>query len=288
MPFGSMFGALFFGGLCIVAAAGLVGQPAPGGKLAGACLALLGGSLALGLLAGRRFARWAGVGCSLLVAVLALPRVADAATVMDHLLLLASLATGVLLALPPTGAPRGAPPSPRSKIGFAEAGAALGFVGLVAVALAARGGAAPAAGEVAAARPASAVSRSVSWADFAGGAEQARQAGKPVLATFVTSWCPYCSKMRHETWRDPRVAERLADVVPVRIDAEDPAQAGPELAERYRIEGYPVQMLLDPDGTILARADGYQTPAQFLGWLDQALERYRGRAPATASRTMTR
>jgi thiol:disulfide interchange protein len=220
--------------------------------------------------------------------VLAVPRIADAATVTDHVLLLAAIATGVLLALPATGSARRPATQALRRIGVAEVAAALGFVRLVGLTLGSRGGPPPPAPPEQGTLPASAAARPVAFHDFASGAAAAGQSGKPVLATFVTSWCPYCSKMAKQTWRDPRVAERLSAVVPVRVDAEDPATAGPELAARYGIEGYPVQLLLDPGGTVLARADGYQTPSQLLGWLDQALARYRGGAPATASRGPTR
>jgi thiol:disulfide interchange protein DsbD len=127
---------------------------------------------------------------------------------------------------------------------------------------------------VAAALPASSLARSVKWSDFGTALERAGAEGKPILVTFVTSWCPYCTKMR-DVWRDGRVVERLADVLTVRVDAEDTrtikGHSGAALAQRYEISGFPVQVLLDASGRPLGRADGYQSADQLLGWLDSTL-----------------
>ncbi len=97
---------------------------------------------------------------------------------------------------------------------------------------------------------------------------RARAEGKPVLATFVTDWCPYCSKMGKQTWRAAEVAERMADFVPVRVDAE---KSGAQVAARYGVGGYPAQFLLDADGSVISRFDGYQSPRELLSWIDGAL-----------------
>jgi thiol:disulfide interchange protein len=173
-------------------------------------------------------------------------------------------------------------------VGLLESAAVVGAVGLLAVGLGADRSPVPGDTTDPATLPASLTSRRVRWTDFGAGLEQARVAGKPVLATFVTSWCPYCKKMRGDTWRSPAVTARLQETVPVRVDVEDPSQGGPELAERYRISGYPVQILLDPAGGEIARSDGYQTPGQFLGWLDDALDRYRSRKPPTTRKVQPR
>ena len=58
MPFGFVFAALYYGLLC--AGLGLAALLEPGRRVAGACLALLGVSLAIALLRRLGWARWTG------------------------------------------------------------------------------------------------------------------------------------------------------------------------------------------------------------------------------------
>lgn len=286
MPFGLIFGALFFGGICLWTAAGLLGHPAGAAKLSGVFLGLLGLSLAAGLLTRRPWARWAGIVCAAVAAAVSLRRAGSFGDVADYLLLFTAVATVVLLSLPATGA---------ASTGRARGGlgrdwiqwtALTSFAGLVAVGVGAGRAPAPASvpmAEAAAAAPVSTTAQPVEWNDFASGLAQARQEGKPVLATFVTSWCGYCAKMSRSTWKSPVVAARLDATVPVRVDVEDLEAQGPELAQRYGIRGYPVQILLDSAGRVVARSDGYQTPTELLSWLDRALVRYGSSAPPPAA-----
>ena len=123
--------------------------------------------------------------------------------------------------------------------------------------------------------PASAIGKRVRWTDFGSGMARAQSEGKPVLATFVTGWCPYCTKMSRNTWRSSSVVSRVEEFVLVKVDVEQAGRAdgpsGPQLAARYGIAGYPVQLLLDAQGRVIARFDGYQGPGELLTWIDRAL-----------------
>jgi thiol:disulfide interchange protein len=247
--------------------------------MTGAFLVLLGVSLALGLSLGRRWARFGGLAAALVVAALAWSRIADASRIADHLLLLGALATAALLLLPATGS-SAAQPRLRRRVGAIELGAALGLSGLVVAAAwsATTTAPAPQAGEARnTALPAAAISRSVSWTDFAAGERRAREEGRPMLLTFVTDWCGYCRKMGQTAWKDRRVAERLEGLVAVRVDAEDAQDrggtSGVALAERFQVTGYPVQVLLAPTGQVIDRVNGYQSADELLAWLDASLRR---------------
>jgi thioredoxin-related protein len=279
MPFGLIFGALFFGVLCGVIGLRWLVHPTIEGKIGGALFAVLGASLALGLLMRRSWARWAGALIALMLGALGLHLSMSQGTILDHLLLFAAIATAVLLTVPATGDPtRGATPDVAAasrRVGAVGWTTLFSFLGLLAVGMSADavGTAAPAArgGGL----PASAVGKRVAWSSFASGLERAREEGKPVLATFITDWCPYCSKMTRKTWRASSVVERLGDVVPVKVDAEGEdgtdGHTGRAVAARYGVSGYPVQMLLDAEGRVIARFDGYQSPRELLAWIDGAL-----------------
>ncbi len=123
-----------------------------------------------------------------------------------------------------------------------------------------------------AALPAAAVIKRVQWQPYRAALERAREHGRPMLVTLEASWCPYCKKMDRNTWKAPDVARQLEDVITVRLDAEDGAD-GSTVASRYEVRGFPPQLLLDGQGQLLSRADGYQTPRQFLAWLEQGMRR---------------
>jgi len=280
MPFGLVFGALVFGVLCGSLGLRWLVHPVLEVRIAGGLLGVLGIALGSGLFRGRRWARWGGVATGALLAVLGLRLVAADGGVTGHVFLFAPLAAAILLAVPATGDPtRHASPGSvegASRVGVAGWVAAVCFLGLLGLGMvAAPDGSRPTPAR-AGALPSSAIGKSVRWTGFGEGLARARHEGKPLLATFVTDWCPYCTKMARQTWRASSVASRLDAVVPVRIDAEGTrgpdGHAGRELAARYGISGFPAQLLLDGEGRVLARYDGYQTPRQLLAWLDDALD----------------
>jgi thiol:disulfide interchange protein len=140
--------------------------------------------------------------------------------------------------------------------------------------------------------PASAVSKRVRWIDYGAGLERARVEGKPMLVTFVTDWCPYCGKMNRNTWHSPSVVERLDDLIPVRVDAEDElvrnGYSGIELAGRYNVQGYPANFLLDSEGRLVSRRDGYLAPRQLLEWIDSTVGRQPGSGSSATSQSVSR
>lgn len=279
MPFGAVFGALFF----IVLGFWLVLSPVEpswlhpvAGRISLACTAVV---LAAGLMTRQRWARWAGLalaaGLSLAVMLLG-PLGTGTAALM---VLFGSLAVAVALALPATGRLDVTPDGPRhGRLGRTLATVAL--AGAAALGASVVWGLAGPAGETAspaAAAPAVRADR-VTWTSYGAGLEAARAEDRPMLVAFVTDWCGYCRKMDRTTWTHPSVVDRLArDVVAVRVDADEAVERagykGRDLAARYGVYGYPTVMLIDGDGEVISRTGGYMEPRQFLGWLEGSLDR---------------
>ena len=281
MPFGAMYGALFFAVLAVWLALG-GGGPA-GSWSPQVFLAAAAGASALGLLMRRPFARFGGAALAALVALWTARLFLLAPDPAPVLFFVGSVTCVLLLLLPVTG--RGSPAAPRaSRLGratdlLAVAGSAGFVVGTMWLAAAAP----PQATSSLRAAPAEPARQNVPtpqrvrWTDFGSGLSLAANEGKPLVVTFVASWCGYCQKMDRTTWSEPQVIEKLADLVAVRVDVDETSPrngyAGADLASRYGIRGTPALMLIDAAGQALARADGYRDGPQTLAWLEAALRR---------------
>lgn len=106
-------------------------------------------------------------------------------------------------------------------------------------------------------------SRETIW--FSGDLKAASTAAKAretmVMVAFVTDWCTWCERMECETFKDPRVREELARLVPMLLDAEGD---GVELASRFAITTYPTLVFLDSSGREIERLSGFHSPDKLL------------------------
>jgi len=278
MPFGLIFGAVFFGLLCSWLGFELLGEPGAPARSGGALLIATGVSLALGLLQRRPWARWIGLLCAVGLLLFGGRMATERGDALDFVVLFAATGTGILLLLPATAVGKSVERYRDAGTSYSDrtlsGAAAVCALGLAGVAIWGYATDEP--------RPdiASVASRPilrVHWTDFGAGLGESRAGGKPLLVNFITDWCGYCKKMDRTTWKHPSVVERLDELVAVRVDTEDSRAvngfSGADIAARYGINGTPTTMLLGGDGAVLARAGGYQDPRQFLTWLEESLNR---------------
>ena len=280
MPFGAIFGALFFGlfGAWLVFAT--IETPVGSLIVPRLLLAVVSLSLGLGLLLRRSWARWAGIAFAAVLAVLMLRLAMAGSGVAPFLFFFGALTLLGLLLFRGTGAVRTPRPAPAPAFGRMLAWGcsicALGFAAsLTLLELPAN---VPITtlteGET---LPARAAADRVRWSDFASGLERASVERKPILVYFTANWCGYCKKMDRTTWKSPDVIERLAGIVAVRVDVDETqprnGQAGADVASRYGVQGTPTLVLLARDGQVIARTSGYQDSRQLLEWLDRSLGR---------------
>jgi uncharacterized protein YyaL (SSP411 family) len=130
--------------------------------------------------------------------------------------------------------------------------------------------AAPGSQSVAGARQASTTSAAPPrWQPWARASfDRAAREQKLLLVSVQTQWCHWCHVMNDVTFRDPEVAELLAQhFVVIRVDAD----ARPDLAERYLRWGWPATGLLTSQAVPLVNFKGYQEPRGFARALSRAV-----------------
>jgi len=106
------------------------------------------------------------------------------------------------------------------------------------------------------------------YGDFDVAAAAAKKSGKDLFVDFTGSdWCHWCIKLHEEVLGiDEFVASAQKDYILVSLDfprseevlAKVPnIERNKELAQKYKIQGYPTVLLMDPAGVVYART-GYQ------------------------------
>ncbi|MBI38252.1 MAG: hypothetical protein CMF59_01535 [Leptospiraceae bacterium] len=102
---------------------------------------------------------------------------------------------------------------------------------------------------------------------LADGLKAARENHSLVYVQVVTEWCGYCRKLQADDYPRPEIKALLTQFVTVTIDGD----RQPEVANGFKARGYPTLLVLQPDGTIIARIDGYPGPERLKQTLSQIL-----------------
>lgn len=90
----------------------------------------------------------------------------------------------------------------------------------------------------------------------------ARQHNLPVMVFVTSAHCPYCAKMKDQTFRTAAVAQELGHkFVPLRVERG----SNPGLERQLGIKSYPTMVVLRSDKVEVTRMTGFIQPPQFLG-----------------------
>jgi thiol-disulfide isomerase/thioredoxin len=97
----------------------------------------------------------------------------------------------------------------------------------------------------------------------------AKSTGKKIFVDFYADWCAPCKKLAAEVFPTPEFRRLSSKLVFVKIDVDRQT----EVAQAYRIEAMPTQMVLNADGGVESTKVGYANKADFFAWLNPAVGR---------------
>ncbi len=102
--------------------------------------------------------------------------------------------------------------------------------------------------------------------DYEGALAQAKADQKLLVVDVWAEWCAACKELDAQTWPDPKISAWIAQhAVALRLDT---FRARKDLAAPLRILGYPTILVLDGEGRILRRREGFQGPEDMLAFLE--------------------
>lgn len=107
----------------------------------------------------------------------------------------------------------------------------------------------------------------------------AEKQDKPMFLVLYADWCGYSKKLLNETLKDPRVQLLSKEFVWVKVDSHKKE----DLKAFYEQDGYPMMVVLSPEGEILKTIQGYKDAA----FLYKSLKAFSGEGTVSVKRTIT-
>jgi thioredoxin-related protein len=106
--------------------------------------------------------------------------------------------------------------------------------------------------------------------DYQAALAQAAASGRKVILAFDMRGCPPCTAMNRSVLTSPEVKSALRGYVPVGVDID----RAPELAARFEVYATPTYAIIDVQGRLLARREGYQPVESFVSFLREGSESF--------------
>ena len=108
--------------------------------------------------------------------------------------------------------------------------------------------------------------------DWSQALEQAKKENKFVFLDIYAVWCGPCKMLKRNTFTDAKVAEFFNNnFVNVSVDGEK--SIGPELAQKFSIQGYPTLIVTDANGKPILYTVGYVDADYLLKFANEALKK---------------
>jgi thiol-disulfide isomerase/thioredoxin len=112
----------------------------------------------------------------------------------------------------------------------------------------------------------------IAWVEYEAGIEQAGKQNRPILALFSASWCPTCRKLATESLTDKNVIAESRKFVCIRVDTDERQ----DLSDSHNTHLIPTTLVLNSEGTEVARLVGYYSPEDYVAELETGLAATKG------------
>ncbi|HEX9023181.1 MAG TPA: thioredoxin family protein [Geobacteraceae bacterium] len=99
------------------------------------------------------------------------------------------------------------------------------------------------------------------------GLAEAKKEGKPLFLLLYADWCHWCQKTQNETLTDPRIGRLRDRFVWMRLNSDKENK----YKQMYGQNGFPLMVILRPDGTVLKKIDGYRDASRLAAELKAVL-----------------
>lgn len=105
--------------------------------------------------------------------------------------------------------------------------------------------------------------------DFAQAKALAKQSGRPLLVHFYATWCGPCRQMEKDVLHTNTVHSVLSQhFIAVMVDSDK----HPELVEQFNIQSLPSDVVLSPDGVMVAKSERSRDKNGYLAQLQQFID----------------
>ncbi len=100
----------------------------------------------------------------------------------------------------------------------------------------------------------------------------AKSENKLIFVDVYATWCGPCKKLKKYTFSSEKAGNYFnSNFINVTIDGE--RGEGALLAAQYGVKSYPSLYLIDNEGRIIVKSEGYQSASRLIKWAKAALAR---------------